>query len=238
MQRHNFFVVEPDPEAHLVGFLFPSHEHSPCRFFTIWTFDCIVNNPAISALIEKVSTHDSGDLLRLLWVEDNPLLDFEFRPDILFVGFRHINKPYVGNRLIQILFFHNYSILHRLVSPALIEKLTQFPKLIPMLHGSLLTSTDEGVDGIGIEGRRAIPSGVHPDWDIRDGKVVLIFVFAVHVHNLPEDGSGRRQLFRRLGLSLHRDTDDEVSSHFPGDVGRKIVAQSTVNEHHVVDPHR
>ena len=68
----------------------------------------------------------------------------------------------------------------------LFQFVRQRHQLVPMLHGSLLTSADECVDSCMVEGCRAITGGVHTDGNIGDGEIVVVLVLTVHIDNLRE----------------------------------------------------
>ena len=88
------------------------------------------------------------------------------------------------------------------------------------------------------KGSRAIASSVDADGNVGDGEVILIFVLTVDVDNLRDDSACGTDVVGRFLLALHGDTDDIVSAHLTGNVGREIVAEATVDEHHVAHPDR
>ena len=101
-----------------------------------------------------------------------------------------------------------------------------------MLHGGFLAPAYQRVDGYRRETRRAVSLGIHTDQDVRHGFVLFELVHAVEVHNLHQDA--RRGIKLRGGFQFRRyiDADNDVGTHLAGDVGRIVVAQTTVHQHH------
>ena len=114
--------------------------------------------------------------------------------------------------------------------------LLQGHQLVPMLHGFLLASTNKGIDGNRGKACCIIARGVDLQMQVRNGKVLFDLVLTVHIDNLAEDAKRALDVFCLLCLALHGDANDDVGPHLAGNVGRIVVLQATVNQHHVAQP--
>ena len=74
--------------------------------------------------------------------------------------------------------------------------------------------------------------------EIGDGQILVVLVLTVHVNNLTNDVHRALHVFGGLRRSLHGDTDNDISTHLAGDVGRIVILQSTIHEHLITQSHR
>ena len=72
---------------------------------------------------------------------------------------------------------------------------------------------------------------------VGNGEVLVELVLTVHVDNLAEDAHRASQLICVLGCSLYGYTDNNLSTHLTGNVGRIVVFQTTIDQHFVADSH-
>ena len=107
-----------------------------------------------------------------------------------------------------------------------------------MAHSQLLTSADEGIDGSLREAGRAVALGIHLQVQVGDGQVLVELVLTVHVNNLAEDAHRAPYILGHLRSSLYGDANDDLGTHLAGNVGRIVVFQTTVHQHHIADSHR
>ena len=121
-------------------------------------------------------------------------------------------------------------------SPVGTKLLAQCHQLVPVFHSGFLAPAYQRVDGYCRETRRAVSLGIHADQDVRHGFVLFELVHTVEIYNLHQDA--RRGVKLRGGLQFRRhvDADDDVGTHLTGDVGRKVVAQTTVYQHFAICP--
>ena len=117
------------------------------------------------------------------------------------------------------------------------DALLQGDDVVPVTHGLLLASTDECVDGCLGKAGRAIALRIDLQVQVGDGEVLLEFILTVHVNNLAENAHRATHVLRTFGGTLHGDTDDDLSAHLAGKIGRVIVFQATVYQHLVTDPY-
>ena len=109
--------------------------------------------------------------------------------------------------------------------------------LVPMGHGGFLAAAYQRIDGGLRETGGAIAFRIHADVDVRQTLVLLVFIHAEPVGNLCYNLRSRLQLVGRLRHVLDIDANDVVGTHLAGDVGREVVAHTTVYQHHTVFPH-
>ena len=232
LQRHNLFCVKSRTQVHLTGFLVAGGEDKcvPIPFR---------NGTRIDGLVEEVHTHGGGNLFLSMRVDAVVSVQVELRTDEMLV----VRGDVLKDKTID---FHLLCQHRRILGGVdfWLEIIAdanapfQGDEFVPMFHGFILTSLDEFVDGVICETGSIEPLCVHTDRHIGDSQVLIIFVLTVHINDLAQDANCMPQIITRLGCTLHRHTNDDVGTHFTGDVGRVVVPQTTIHQHFVANAYR
>ena len=238
LQSNLLLIVETDTDADCIGFLRTSGKDNLCSGSAVFEIDSMTLNTIVGALVEEVEAHGGGNELSTIGVDAVALLEIKLVTDEEFVTLRHVYE--IQSTYLKLRWRHKRIVLDKNAFFRVADAQFGFQgqQFVPMAHGLFLAAADEGVNGCMGKGSGAVASSVDADRDVGDGEVFLIFVLTVNVDNLRDDSACGTDVVGRLLLALHGDTDDIVSAHLTGNVGREIVAEATVDEHHVAHPDR
>ena len=98
----------------------------------------------------------------------------------------------------------------------------------------LIATVDDDIDASGVETHHRILVKVRSDRDIRDVHVGHKGITAHQVYSGIDYVSQIVDLPITTVAGIESDTDNDVSSDFPGKVGRIVVAHSSVDKHHSI----
>ena len=108
----------------------------------------------------------------------------------------------------------------------------------PLFTGSLFAPVHQSIERGNIETCSRIPLHIHLDID--SGQFDILFVSGLpgQIDNLIEDFTEVVQFIGSPEIILHIDTDNDISSHGTGYVGREIIFHATVHKNLITQAHR
>ena len=72
---------------------------------------------------------------------------------------------------------------------------------------------------------------------VGDTEVLLKFILTVHVDYLAQNAHSANQILGLFWCTLHGNADDNLCTHFSGDVGRIVILQATINQYFIANPY-
>ena len=118
------------------------------------------------------------------------------------------------------------------------DALLQGDDLVPVAHGLLLTSANQGVDGLERKAGSIVALGIHTHMYVGDGQVLLHLVLTVHIYYLTDDAHRTTHVVGLLRRTLHSNTYYNISPHLAGYVNGIVILQSAIHQHHVAQSYR
>ena len=229
LQGHHLLVVKAEAHAQLTGLAVARREDDAATV-------AVGHAAHADALVEQVGAQRRGDALLQPGVGAVLPAEVELLADEALV---------VAAQVLELESRHPHALRHGLRTawhePLRTERavdadaLLQGQQFVPVPQGLLLAAPYQRVVGDVGEAGGIVARGVHADGYVGNAEVVVVLVLAVHVHYLVQYAHGAAQVFSCLGSPLHGDADNDVGPHPSGDVGRIVVAQPTVHQHHVAD---
>ena len=125
---------------------------------------------ALGCLVEQVYTHRGSELLLQVSIDTVILLQMEFLAQELFILWCHILEGIGYHMLLLGHYLRTQGVInHRTERIIDANALLQGDDLVPMAHGLLLTSANEGVDGFECKTGSIIALGIHTHVYIGNG---------------------------------------------------------------------